>query len=335
MFHSARLQLTTWYLLIIMVICGLFSIAIYTSIDHELGRFEHFQSFRLEQQEGDLSLILPPRLRDINAQMVKAARQRLLVTLGIIDLTILVVSGGAGYFLAGRTLKPIQNMVDEQHRFIADASHELRTPLTSLRSEIEVGLRNKKLSLEDVTLLLKSNLEEVIRLQTLSDDLLVLAQQQAPPQAAQSIIKIKECIRIAIKKLTPLAHAKHIMLHEKGVDAKILSVGSSLCELIVILLDNAVKYSPPQSTITITTRVANRTLTLRVKDAGIGIDKKNIPYIFDRFYRASKSRTKDDAPGYGLGLSIGKKIVEQHSGTIVVTSVPEKGTTFTVTLPVV
>jgi len=151
MFQRARLKLTAWYLVIIMTISLMFSLVIYQSINIEFQRFERVQlKIQEDMQEG-----LPfPHSRDHfiyfgkpDPTVIADARKRLIILLSFINFSILVLSGVAGYFLAGRTLRPIKKMVDEQKRFITDASHELRTPLTSLRSEIEVNLRNKNLSL--------------------------------------------------------------------------------------------------------------------------------------------------------------------------------------------
>ena len=144
MFKSARLKLTAWYLLIIMLISILFSIAIYSEINADLGRLEHYQELR-KQRDLQFAPPLPPN-PELDRNVVAEARDRITLILFLVNFGILVVSGGSAYFLAGRTLKPIKDMVDEQNRFITDSSHELRTPLTSLRSEIEVNLRDKNLS---------------------------------------------------------------------------------------------------------------------------------------------------------------------------------------------
>ena len=108
---------------------------------------------------------------------------------------------------------------------------------------------------------------------------------------------------------------------------------SGLAELMVILLDNAIKYSPAKSTITYTVTHPDSAIVFSVEDHGMGIDAKDIPHIFDRFYRADKSRSKQDVAGYGLGLSIAKKIVDYHRGTISVISKVGEGTRFVVRIP--
>lgn len=335
MFHSARLQLTAWYLLIIMIISGLFSVVIYTSFNAELTRIEHFQQDRQRRWERrleDMPIPVPRRPEPIiDPREIEGARERLILTLLFINAGILLVSGGAGYFLAGRTLRPIQETLQEQRRFISDASHELRTPLTSLRTELEVSLRDTKLSLADAKKLLESNLEEVIHLQSLSDGLLSLARHQSTLQKSFTEISLVSCVEEALKKVSPLAQQKHIAIMQKVEPTEILGDKQALVELLIILLDNAIKYSPPKATVIMRGKKMAKWVVIEVRDSGIGIDKEDMPHIFDRFYRADKARTHSDSSGYGLGLSIAKKIVEDHGGTI--TAQSKKGSTFTVRLP--
>ena len=103
--------------------------------------------------------------------------------------------------------------------------------------------------------------------------------------------------------------------------------------MFYIFLDNAIKYTPKKGTITIGGKKERNNIKIEIKDTGIGIDKKDLPFIFDRFYRADKSRTKKSVPGFGLGLSLAKKIITLHKGQISVKSKRQKGTTFAVKLP--
>lgn len=334
MFQSARIKLTAWYLVIIMTISLLFSFAIYSSINYE---FQRFQKMEIKiQQDLDGDMFLPPpsqnhyyRIGHPDKSIIESSKRRLLLNLGLINLAILFVSGAAGYFLAGRTLRPIQKMVDEQKRFITDASHELRTPLTSLRSEIEVGLRNKKLTMENAKRLLKSNLEEVVNLQTLSDNLLELAQNgRLIDRKAFQSVSLQTVIKSAIKRVEPLAKSKNITLNERVGNHSILGIPERITEVFVILLDNAIKYSANNREVIISTKAVDKYITVEVKDQGVGIAAGDLPHIFERFFRVTKSRSKNTVSGYGLGLSIAKKIVEAHGGEIGATSKLGKGTTF-------
>ncbi len=329
MFENARIKLTAWYLGIIMLVSILFSVVIYTGINAELERIEHMQlRFQEDLEEG----IIPPsnirieRTLKADPAVIKAARARLLTILGLINLAILGISGGAGYFLAGRTLKPIREMVEEQKRFIADSSHELRTPLTSLRTEIEVALRNTKLNLSDAKKLLVSNLEEVLSLQLLSDNLLELAHNGNPIKKDESIVSLSKIVKASVRKVEKMAAMKKIKIINSTGDQEIRGVEERLIECIVILLDNAIKYSPDKTSIKISSKQTKEFVIVTIQDKGIGISKQHLPKIFDRFFRADPSRSKNE--GYGLGLSIAKSIMDAHDATIEVESALGKGTTF-------
>jgi signal transduction histidine kinase len=271
----------------------------------------------------------------MNAEFEREARQRILMTLLGVNLVILGLAGVGGYFLAGMSLQPIKLMIDEQHRFITDASHELRTPLTVLKSEIEVSLRDKNMTLAETRKILESNLEEVNNLQILTDNLLELASyQQKTLRDTFRTVGINDIMNDAMKAVYKAAKQKSITIKNEMTDQFVKGNEMSLTRLFIILLDNAIKYSPEKSTVTITEKRIDGHVRVKVADQGIGIDSKDIPKVFHRFYRSNSARTKTQAAGYGLGLSIAKKIVENHNGSIKVESEKDKGTTFIVSLPV-
>lgn len=314
MFQKARIKLTAWYLLIIMLISTSFSMAIFRVLTSELDRFERIERVRMERR----------------FPIIDEIKHRLIMRLITINIFIFAGSAVAGYFLAGRTLKPIADMVDEQNRFITDASHELRTPLTTLKSEIEVNLRDRKLSLTRAKSLLKSNLEEVNNLQTLSDNLIKLTGNNTVDMGR---IQLTGIIREAIRRVSVSAKTKHIAITNDMPNLTLTANALLVTELFIILLDNAIKYSARGKNIRITGGKSDGRVSIRVTDQGYGIRREDIPHLFDRFWRADKSRTKTAAPGYGLGLAIGKQIVDRHHGMITVESTEGKGSVFTVTLP--
>jgi signal transduction histidine kinase len=328
MFHSARIKLTAWYLIIIMLVSVSFSVAMYRVLTSELDRLERVERVRIE-------LRLPGGRPVLDPDLLEETKNRVKLILILINLIILAGSAYAGYILAGRTLNPIKEMVDEQNRFITDASHELRTPLTSLKSEIEVNLRDPDISLDQAKKLLKSNLEEVNSLQVLSDGLIRLTQYQKGHNGLViSDVSLVDVANVAVRKVTNAAKEKRITITNDIRQANLQGNKIALVELLVIFLDNAIKYSPKQKTVRLTSKKSDGKITIEIADQGIGIDEKDIPHLFDRFYRADKSRAKTDVSGYGLGLSIAKQIVDQHNGTIRVQSELKKGTTFTIELPV-
>lgn len=248
------------------------------------------------------------------------------------DALIISIGSILGYFFAGRTLKPIKIMVDEQNRFISDASHELRTPLTALRSELEFMKMEYPLP-EKVKDHITSTLEEVTNMQLLTDDLLLLSKNQYIRPNTVSEVSLLDVLETAIKKIVPLAREKKITIDNQIKDVILRINHQALSQVFVILLDNAIKYSDINKKITVTSTAASDSITVNFIDEGIGITEENRKHLFERFYRGDKSRSKSSAAGYGLGLAIAKKIVDTYKGTIHVHSIIDKGSTFSVVLP--
>jgi two-component system sensor histidine kinase CiaH len=348
MFKSARLKLTLWYLLIIMLVSACFSVVIYVGLTRELERGFHRAEIRFRAEELDIPLPrrwllqpenLDPRLQELRPHFfliedLAATKKRLILNLLVVNGVILGLSALVGYFLAGKTLKPIEEALEEQKRFVADASHEFRTPLTALKTSMEVALRDKKMSLRKAKEVIKSNLEDIDGLESLSNKLLSLARyQDNGHNLLFNDVDIAGVIENACRKILPLAKEKRIEIRLEVKKQTIQANKESLEEMMVIFLDNAVKYTPPKGRVTVTTRVDKRCLFIEVADTGIGIAKEDIPHIFDRFYRLDKSRSKIDVPGFGLGLSLAKRIVEMHKGSVKVSSILNKGTAFTIKFP--
>lgn len=341
MFKTARIKLTAWYLLIIMLVSVSFSLAIYRVLTIELDRVEHMQRLRLESQlpfslPDNIPFEFRQRLRlhfMIDPEIIEEVKNRLKMILLIINGSIFALSSLGGYLLAGRTLKPIKDMVEEQNRFITDASHELRTPITSLKTELEVNLRDKKIT-KDTKKILLSNLEDVNNLQKLSDNLIKLTQyQKTNGNITFEKTSLKEIIQEAEKRVTNLAKHKKISIDNKVADYSIQANRQSLIEAFVIFLDNAIKYSQKNKSISLSSKSKDSSIVISIKDEGVGIAREDIPYLFDRFYRADDSRTKSKIEGFGLGLSIAKQIIDKHNGRIKVESDIGKGTTFSIYLP--
>lgn len=336
MFQSATLKLTGWYLLILMSISILFSVAIYNIATIELNtRLQQLQSrFELNQ-----TTIIPqwidaqhdPRFNVLRVEQAERANRNILEALFYVNIMILVFGGAGSYFLARRTLKPIEDAHEAQSRFTSDASHELRTPLAAMKTELEVALRDKDISKQDIRELLESNLEEVNNLSTLASTLLQLSRLDHEGLAKE---------KIPLGKLTQTLAKKYdktgtrISYTPTSKDPPVYANPASIEELITILIDNALKYSPADSLVTIKTSRSGKHARFEITNTGKGISAEELPHIFDRFYRADTARTKNGASGHGLGLSLAKKIVELHNGELSATSAPDHATTFVFLLPI-
>jgi signal transduction histidine kinase len=334
MFHSAVVKLTLWYLFIIMLISFCFSLALFSVTNQDL-------QLNLRNQ-GDAFMRLAGPL-GIPRQAFEAARQtafielqhRELLNLLRFNLAVLALGGGASYFLARRTLRPLEAAMEAQGRFTGDASHELRTPLTAMRTEIEVALRQPKLSSSEARDLLKSNLEEVVKLENLSQSLLQLARFGAHEgEFERHEHDLSEPLKDAVMRTEKIAAIRGITIDAKLKHVLIYGNSASLTELFATLLDNAVKYGNQEGTINIVMKSSSKEATVTITDNGLGIKAKDLPHIFDRFYRSDTSRSKDIADGYGLGLALASQIAAAHHGSINATSIEGEGSTFTIHLPI-
>jgi len=336
-FKSAYIHLTIYYVLTAMTINIAFSAAIYQISSSELGRGLNRQTGILRNLPNDH--MIPSMMQDlenIRLEQMETSSNHLQLNLLYFNLLILALSAFSGYFFAKRTMHPIEEMVEAQNRFTADASHELRTPLTAMRSEIEVGLRDEKITLSEQKKLLESNLEEIEKLESLSSALLKLAKYQQESKVNFKTLHLPEILIEAYEKVENMAEKKSIKFDNKLENLQVLGDHQSLVELFVILLDNAIKYSPQKSKIKISIEKHDHRAVVKIADSGIGVKASDLPHIFERFYRADNSRCKNSpdgiCDGYGLGLSIAKSIVDFHDGEISVKSDLGKGSEFSVKL---
>lgn len=327
MFRSAVARLTLAYLAILMVLSLGFSALLYNISINEL-RWETRQPYSYE-------LAQPGRFLDFSRfsnTRFEEARANLIANLAVINVGTLIIGSILSYGLAKRNVRPIEEALESQSRFAADASHELRTPLTALQTEIEVSMRDKKLTIKEARAQLASNLEEVIKLRTLSDRLLKLARDEEDIEIKKFQIQLS--IKEAIKQAQPLAKNKNIKLVDKSVKLQVLGNAQHFQDCLSIILDNAIKYSPKKTTVTVESGREGSFGFVTITDQGPGINPEELPYIFDRFYRADEARNKgDDNNGYGLGLSIARKVMESQNGFIEVESQLGEGSVFTVKLP--
>ncbi len=335
MFRSARLKLTFFYLVTLLVFSLTLTIGVRMFAEYELNQSIAVQrgEFR-ELARSGLDLLVPHPERTFNsAQELQAelARQHLNQTLIILNLGALVIGGLVSYWFAGRTLKPIAAAHEAQTRFVADASHELRTPLANIRAENEVFLRQKEFDADDTRELIKSNLEEVQRLEHLSRDLLALT-QYSQTELPMDAVPVKTIIDDALLQTGKLLTSKGIKVEQQVAEADIQGNHESLVRLLIILLDNAVKYGARQGTVYIAGVRHGAYYVLTVRDEGPGIAAKDLPHIFDRLYRGDPARAQvaGGASGYGLGLALAKEIVQANNASIKAYNYQAGGAVFSV-----
>lgn len=311
MFQSATLKLTAWYLGILMAISLLFSFVIYQLNFHEV-------TVRLENlQQGyftpSVSTTLSEAVRNqLRVEQINQASAQMILTLLYVNLGILVIGGLGSYWLARRTLEPLEIALEAQTRFTSDASHELRTPLATMRAELEVTLRDKALHPAETRELLESNLEEVNKLIALSEMLLKLARLDHDTLEKKSL-NLSSILQDVLAQMPDAAERLDVTSRNKVM---VYGNEPALSELMQILVQNALKYSPEASDITVKLVEHRMVVTGEITNKSKPLSKKQLEHLFDRFYRADASRTKGYEKGYGLGLAIAKRIIDIHNGEL-------------------
>ena len=219
--------------------------------------------------------------------------------------------------------------LQSQRRMVADASHELRTPLTTIRGNLGLLQHQPSISAEDEAAVMTDLVAETDRLIRLVNDLLVLARSDTGRPLRSERVPIAPLIDDVCRQ-AGLLGAERTIVCEAVPEATVVGDRDAIKQVLLILLDNALKYTPAAGTITIGAAVADRVVALRIRDTGPGIAPEALPHIFERFYRSDEARS---GSGAGLGLAIAKELIGAQHGEIAVNSALGKGSTFTVTLP--
>jgi len=269
--------------------------------------------------------VVDPEISILNRLMV-------IIMVGTISGFFVIIL--AGHYLARRALVPIKASWDKQQQFVTDASHELRTPIAVIKTNTELLLYHPDHTIEEESVRIAGILKESTRMGKLVATLLTLARADSN-QIEMDFrgVRLPDLLRDITEQLQPIAEMKGIHIStDIDPQSEVKGDRERLYQLFVILLDNAVKYTPAQGHITVTSHIHQGSVHVSIQDTGIGISQTDIPFIFERFYRGDKVRSRDDG-GSGLGLAIAKWIIKKHGGKIRVDSVKGKGTQFHLQLP--
>lgn len=264
--------------------------------------------------------------------------KRLLLVLCMVCLLFLIIATFTGHLLAGRAIIPIKNSFTRQREFVADASHELRTPLSVMLTSVEAIRTDDENMLSSFSeQVLEDMRSEIKRMTKIVSDLLTLARADAGAEILnKEKFDISDIAEKVIRSFQPVAVEKGVKLDFVGInDLFIHADKEKITQLLLILIDNALKYVKQDGKVVLFIKQSSGskgTVNIIVQDNGVGIPEEQQQFIFERFYRIDKARSRV-AGGTGLGLSIAKWIVEAHRGTINVESAVGKGSTFTVSLP--
>lgn len=297
--------------------------------DVDVGDFS-FRYYAV-QENTIIGKVTIQSIRNVNSE--RELLDRLLLIMGIGCGIGILCAVGSGYFLAGRALVPIKNAWQKQQQFVSDASHELRTPLAVIQAKTELLFRTPSASIKDKIMDVSTISNESRRLSKLVGNLLTLARSDSDQlEVKKESFLLNELLEEIHQQFEEIVAFQEKTLFVNAFEPiSFFGDKERIHQLIVILLDNAIKFTLEGGDISLSCSQSHSSIVLQVQDSGMGIEEKDIPRIFDRFYQGDKSRT--NAEGTGLGLSIAKWIIDKHHGKVKVTSSPGKGTLFEISFP--
>ncbi len=316
-FKRAVIRLTVYYSVGVFIILAIFSFLVY-------GMFSESIDDDIREDESGI---------EREEEFHEEVKENLFNILLLSDAFLLFIAVFISYFFSRKTLEPLEMAYRKQKQFVADAAHELRTPLAVMKAGGEV-LAQKERNLSEYKHFLAESSEEVERLIKLSNDLLFLANAEDTRKDDLEEVSLSDVVKRQCESIVPYANSKKNEVHSQVVeDVRVLGNKDDITRLVLNLLKNAVDYNKAEGIVTVTLSKKGTKALLVVKDTGIGIAHENLPFIFDRFYKADASRTQTVSSGSGLGLAIVRDIVTRHGGTIDVISSAKGGTQFTISLP--
>lgn len=255
--------------------------------------------------------------------------------LAVLGGIALVCAAAVGYVLSGGAMKPVREAYEKQRQFAADASHELRTPLAVVLASADLLRSDPSITSPFLRQVIEDVSDEVKKMTKLVSDLLTVARTDGRVNQLRIVrMDLVAAAQQTVRIMRPFAEKKNIVIDEVlPKRAEIHADEQKIRQLILILVDNAVKYTQEKGRISVRVQEEKGCVLLSVSDTGIGIAPEHQERIFDRFYRVDKARSRRMG-GNGLGLAIAREIAEAHGGTISIESEPGKGTTFRVQLKV-
>jgi len=237
-------------------------------------------------------------------------------------------------FLSGWALRPVEKAWEQQRQFAADASHELKMPLTVILANIDILLAHRQDTIARQLKWVENTRVEAVRMKKLVDELLFLAKSDATRVSqVHAELNFSHTVWSCLLPFEPVAFEQGVAINS-NIEPDITLKGneSQLKQLVAILLDNACKYAGEKGSVTVTLVREQRKVALKINNTGAPIPAQELQHIFERFYRADKSRAREQG-GYGLGLAIAKSIADSYQAKITVESTEARGTTFTVRFP--
>jgi signal transduction histidine kinase len=311
-FASALRRLTVVYTVIQLVLFGAVAIGIYLFVT---GTF-------------DLDVATQDGAAAVNAAELGFAHLRiaLLVGFGILCVVVPFTS----YWMAKAALAPLRRSIEQQQRFVDDASHELRSPLTVIRGELELALSRPR-SGEEYRQSIVTTLEATQTLVQFTEDLLLLA-RDAPAELRSRFVPVPvdSVVREAVRAAGAGTHHERVTVRP-GPSVAVDGVPALLVRALSNLLDNAMKFTPPGGTITVSLTAGPHSVTVSVADTGVGMSPEEVEHAFDRFWRGPDAHSSS---GHGLGLSVVERIVHAHRGRVRITSTPGLGSRVDLVLPI-
>jgi two-component system sensor histidine kinase CiaH len=297
--------------------------------DVSVGNFSYrYIAFEVDTDIGKVTVQF---IRNVNSEKELLNRLFLIIIIGCgVGITLAV---GSGYFLAGRALVPIKNAWQKQQQFVSDASHELRTPLAVIQAKTELLFRSPQATVQDKIHDISTISNESRRLSKLVANLLTLARSDSNQlEMNKQVFRLDGLLQEIVRDYEEIAlYQEKSLTLDAPEPVTFIADKERIHQLLVILLDNALKYTGEGGKIQLSCHQSHSSIFLKVEDNGIGIPEQDIPKIFDRFFQSDKARTK--AEGTGLGLSIAKWIIEKHHGKTRVQSKLGEGTAIEMIFP--